>query len=99
MINKPPPFKGRNIRIPIIMPTKGRGFINHGSGLSKQDPRFHFCAARLVEPWNREAMASGEALRLDASYGQGLGVCGVGFLGLMSNNDPLCSPSLGGVSA
>ena len=36
MINKPPPFKGLNIRIPIIIPIKGRrGFINHGSGLLK----------------------------------------------------------------
>ena len=33
MINKPPPFKGINIGIPIIIPIKGRGFINHGSGL------------------------------------------------------------------
>ena len=33
MINKPPSFKDLNIRIPIIIPIKGRGFINHGSGL------------------------------------------------------------------
>ena len=33
MINKPPPFKGLNIRIPTIIPIKGRGFINQGSGL------------------------------------------------------------------
>ena len=33
MINKPPPFKGLNIRIPITTPIKGRGFINQGSGL------------------------------------------------------------------
>ena len=33
MINKPPPFKGLNTRIPIIIPIKGRGFINHGSGV------------------------------------------------------------------
>ena len=33
MINKPPPFKGLNVRIPSIIPTKGRGFINQGSGL------------------------------------------------------------------
>ena len=34
MINKHPPFKGLNIRIPIIIiPIKGRGFINQGSGL------------------------------------------------------------------
>ena len=31
MINKHPPFKGLNSRIPIIIPTKGKGFINHGS--------------------------------------------------------------------
>ena len=34
MINKPPPFKGVNIGIPMIMPIKVRGFINQGSGLS-----------------------------------------------------------------
>ena len=33
MINKPPPFKGLNIRIPIKTPTQGRGFVNQGSGL------------------------------------------------------------------
>ena len=26
-------FKGLNVRIPIIFPTKRKGFINHGSGL------------------------------------------------------------------
>ena len=34
MINKPPPFKGLDIRIPIIIPIKGRGFIDQGSGLA-----------------------------------------------------------------
>ena len=38
MINEPPPFKDLNIRIPIITPIKGRGFINHGSGLAKGVP-------------------------------------------------------------
>ena len=33
MIHKPRPFKGLNIRIPIIIPIKGRGFINRGSTL------------------------------------------------------------------
>ena len=33
MINNPPFFKGLNMRIPIIIPIKGRGFINQGSGL------------------------------------------------------------------
>ena len=35
MINQPPPFHCLNIRIPIIIPIKGRGCINQGSGLSK----------------------------------------------------------------
>ena len=33
MMNELPPFKDLDIRIPIIIPIKGRGFINHGSGL------------------------------------------------------------------
>ena len=37
MIYKPPPFKGLDIRIPIIIPIKGRGFINHGSTLREKD--------------------------------------------------------------
>ena len=32
MINKPLPFEDLNIRIPIVIPIKGR-VINHGSGL------------------------------------------------------------------
>ena len=34
MINKLPPSKGLNIRIPVIILFKGRGFINQGSGLN-----------------------------------------------------------------
>ena len=30
MINKPHSFKGLNLRIPFIIPIKGRGFINQG---------------------------------------------------------------------
>ena len=33
MINKPSPSKGLDISIPMIIPIKGRGFINQGSGL------------------------------------------------------------------
>ena len=33
LINKPPPFKGLNIRIPIIVLIQEVGFINHGSEL------------------------------------------------------------------
>ena len=28
---RPPPFQGLNIRIPIMIPMQGRGFINQGS--------------------------------------------------------------------
>ena len=38
MINKLHPFKGLNIRMPIIVPIKGRGFINQGSGLGLRVP-------------------------------------------------------------
>ena len=31
MINKPSLFKGLNVRIRIIVPAKGMGFINQGS--------------------------------------------------------------------
>ena len=32
MISKTPPFKGLNMRIPIVLPITGRGFINLWSG-------------------------------------------------------------------
>ena len=35
MINKPPSFKGLNIRIPTIFPIRGRGLINHRSTSGK----------------------------------------------------------------
>ena len=33
MITEPPPFQGLNIKIPIIIPIHGNGFIHLGSGL------------------------------------------------------------------
>ena len=33
VLNKPLPFKGLNIRIPNIIPIRGRGFINQASTL------------------------------------------------------------------
>ena len=33
VVNTPAPFKGLNIRIPIIVPIEGRGVINQGSSL------------------------------------------------------------------
>ena len=55
LINKPPPFiRGLNIRIPIIVPIKGRGFINRVSGPRIKDLRFRlirggFLASTLVD--------------------------------------------------
>ena len=40
MSDKPPPCKGLSIRIPIVIPIKGRGVINHGSGLSRDSIGF-----------------------------------------------------------
>ena len=41
MINAPSPVKGLDIRILIIIPTKGRGFINQGSTLGGREFRVH----------------------------------------------------------
>ena len=47
MVNKPPPFKGLTIRTPIIIPIKGRPFINQrfGLGLTLREPALglRFC--------------------------------------------------------
>ena len=40
MINKPAPFKGLNIRIPIIIPIKGRGLLIRGLHYLKMGLRF-----------------------------------------------------------
>ena len=37
MIYKPPPLKGLDIKIPIIIPIKGRGLTNQGFGLPSAD--------------------------------------------------------------
>ena len=37
MINKHPSFEGLDIRIPIIIPIRGRGFVNQGSTLGFRD--------------------------------------------------------------
>ena len=36
MINKPTPFKGLNIRIPIMIPIKGRVFVFSGVYINAQ---------------------------------------------------------------
>ena len=35
LINKPPPFKGLTLKIPIIILIKGRGFSDHRSTLGE----------------------------------------------------------------
>ena len=39
MINIPPPLKGLSISIPIIIPIKGKGFIDQGLGLQHLGPK------------------------------------------------------------
>ena len=39
MIIKPPLFKGLDIRIPIRIPIKGKGFIDQASGLTLIKPQ------------------------------------------------------------
>ena len=47
MINSPPPLKGLNIRIPILIPVNRSGFINQGSRLYN-----HFTSQSPMEPLN-----------------------------------------------
>ena len=48
MSNNPPPFKGLNIRIPIVLPIQGRGFTNQGSGLGLKIGSVAFTFRALV---------------------------------------------------
>ena len=50
MINKPPPFKGLSTRIPIIIPIKGRGFINKGSTLVGEPMSLENSRMALLKP-------------------------------------------------
>ena len=38
MINEPPPFESLNIRIPIIIPIKGKGFVTQGVWVREYGP-------------------------------------------------------------
>ena len=56
MINKPPRFKGLDIRIPTVIPVNGRGFIDQGSGLLHKKNLFLLGERKrysneLPEPW------------------------------------------------
>ena len=52
MINRAPLFKDLNIWIPSIIPIKGRGFINQGSGLSQNiqpsSPKVRYSRYRII---------------------------------------------------
>ena len=56
MINRPPPFMGLTIRIPIIILIKGRGLINQESGIGHKTgseqayPTKHKTCAQTLEP-------------------------------------------------
>ena len=55
MMNKPPPFKGLNIRIRV--PIKGSGFVNQGFGLIAWAPVLDRWPSPVLR-WNKfEALA------------------------------------------
>ena len=56
--NKPPPFKGRNIRISLIIPIKGKGLINQGSTLNERRP----LPVHPKEAWSLRAMHTSELI-------------------------------------
>ena len=59
MINKPPPFKGLNIRISRIIPIKGMRFINQGPTLVRPSQISGLISSaffRLRENLNRRSM-------------------------------------------
>ena len=67
MIDKPPNFKGFNIRIPIIIPVKGRELINQGS-TNPKPYRAHYSSFHVhfhypyiipnMNPWVRPSTSS-----------------------------------------
>ena len=103
MINKPPPLKGLDIRIPILIPVKGRGFINQGSALASAPEHagaisLRCCAAppgsllrRLA--WLAARLASWKARWLDSlGHGcHGLLLCNVASSVPSATLWPLCS--------
>ena len=50
MINKPPLLKGLNIRIPIMIPAQGKGFIDHWSGLV-ENGGISYVSSLLQDPY------------------------------------------------
>ena len=61
MISKTPPFMDLNIRIPILFPIKGRGFIDHGSGLVSYLTRTP--KAKKVKHWGSSGTRTGMGRR------------------------------------
>ena len=43
LLNKPPPFNGLSIKIPIIIPINGTGFLNCGSSFVSGQDETMFC--------------------------------------------------------
>ena len=59
MMNKPPPLKGLDIRVPTIIPIQGKGFINQGSTLPSltSSLRFHQRASQNCVPVRQKPQA------------------------------------------
>ena len=78
MIDKPPPFKGLNIRIPIIILIKD--IINHGSGLA-----FALFSVKLSKSLpNWELRVKGLGIRVEVRV-QGLRIRVLGLAGRFSS--------------
>ena len=71
MINKPPPSKGLNIRIPIRIPIKGRGLIHHGSTLKSQALGIQIAQSRL-EPQGAQNMMQSVSYAAPGCQGKAL---------------------------
>ena len=67
LINNPPPFKGLNIRIPMIIPSKGMGFTNV-RGLHYASC-FEAQACRSPGRFPSRTVATREASELQAAFG------------------------------
>ena len=57
MTNTPLPCQGLNIRIPTVIPIRGRGFLNGGSGLSQTTAGSLITGMRL-RAWDPRALIS-----------------------------------------
>ena len=95
MINRPPPLQSLNIRIPMIVLTKGRRFINQGSTLNPKPwhPAVRSCSQEGIlfsailepyRPWSK-LLKKDYLGNYDKTLLRGILVVGVYTMALMLN--------------